>query len=46
VLVSNYFGVTKLAADTWLNFAQASLLFGAALVLAELYRMRRELTAR
>src|SRR5437870_2578062 len=38
VLTSNYFGVTTLAAGTWLNFVQSSLLFGAALVLVCLFR--------
>jgi len=40
VLTSNYFGVTKLAAGTWLNFVQSSLLFGAAMVVVCLYRSR------
>jgi alpha-1,2-mannosyltransferase len=40
VLSSNYFGVTRLAAGTWLNFVQSSLLFGAAMVLLCLYRSR------
>jgi len=40
VLTSNYFGVTKLAAGTWLNVVQSSLLFGAAIVLLCLYRLR------
>jgi len=39
-LTSNYFSVTKLAAGTWLNFVQSSLLFGAAMVLLCLYRLR------
>ncbi len=40
VLTSNYFGVTTLAAGTWLNFVQSSLLFGATTVLVCLYRSR------
>ena len=39
-LTSNYFSVTKLAAGSWLNFVQSSLLFGAAMVLLCLYRLR------
>ena len=40
LLPGNYFGVTKLAAGTWLNVVQSSLLFGAAIVLLCLYRLR------
>jgi len=40
VLASTYLGVTTLAATTWVNFVQSSLLFGAMIVLAALYRLR------
>jgi len=40
VLTSNYFGVTRLTANTVLNVAQSHLLFGAGIVLVLLYRMR------
>jgi hypothetical protein len=39
-LTSTYFGATKLTAGTPLNFVQSSLLFGAAMVLVSLYRLR------
>jgi alpha-1,2-mannosyltransferase len=48
VLASNYFGVTRLAANTYFNFVQSFLLFGAVIVLAVLYSWRgyEEVSAR
>ena len=40
VLASNYFGITRLAADTYFTFVQSSLLFGATIVLVVLYQLR------
>jgi len=40
VLASTYLGVTRLAANTYVNFVQSSLLVGATIVLVALYRLR------
>jgi len=39
-LCSNYYQFTNASADTWFNFIQSYLLFGAALLLIHLYRLR------
>ncbi len=39
---STYLGVTRLAADTYINFVQSSLLVGATIVLVVLYRLRAQ----